>query len=162
MTQTDTENTVSYAEMQTNVVAHRAAAAYPGLQAPKDVDNLLNSLRDLVFLRSLDSDSIAEYLVILNSYLNFLLDQEFDLKWKIVYCKTNLDFIIGRELKNSAGFTFEEKTLDIMANHTVANRFAKEKAKLEILVLSTKALSDNLRNLIDAVRQMGWARKRQI
>lgn len=152
---------VNYEKMETAVALHKAECSYPLLEAPESIDALLASLRNLDFLRKLDPDTLYEYCTVLNGYLNFLLDKEFTLKAKIQFCQTNLDLIIGRELKHSTGFTFDEKVSDIKANHEVASNFVKEHAILNITLLSTKALTENLRPMIDSLRQMAWARKRR-
>ncbi len=127
---------------------------FPNISSPKDINDIIHSINNDNLL-NISVEDLLVYSTKLISYSLYLVHETNRIKAKIDWLESNIKHIVGKELANSRGFTFEEKNTDIRSNHELADKLEEQKlvesAKYEVmknLPFKIQALADQLNMII--------------
>jgi hypothetical protein len=132
----------------------------PEFAQSQDVKNFLESLSDLSFLKTQSSTELFENYVRLCSYSAFLLTKENRILAYINAYEHNIRSIVGKNLKESWGFTFEEKNHYIRANEPHCVELQNKKYQLQIQYDYLRGISQKIEKIADSIKNLGFEKNR--
>jgi hypothetical protein len=113
-------------DIATEIETTRASFNFPNLSSPNDINKIIGIITK-EDLTKVPVEELLDYSTKIVVYSLYLTHETNRIKAKADWIESQIRHIVGKELANSRGFTFEEKNIDIRANHDHASEFEQEK-----------------------------------
>lgn len=125
---------------------------FPDINIPEEIGEILNYTRAQLKMRdkqdlSLDGIQLAQYSIYLKSEIN---------KYQAIisWCNSNIDSIIGRELPNTQGYGYIEKSTLIKRNDATAFKLCGIKTLCECKLLSIDDMDKKFQFMIGCMKSL--------
>ena len=130
---------------------------FPSITAPKEIQELLNVSREDI--RNKDKEELSIDAVVLSQYAMYITIQMNKLRAKLSWCDFQIDSIIGRELSNTSGYGFQEKSLIIKRNDEVARSVEQVRSLLLIKLATLKDLDEKIKDISKAILSLQYVKE---
>lgn len=137
-------------EAATAVELFKASVSLPKFSAPKGIDDIIATISNGNFTAK-DPVQISEYAVKLEMYALYLTYETNKLEARLKWYESNIKHIVGKELKNSMGFTFQEKDADIRSNVELAALYEEEKLLVQHQLENFKKIAFKISSLVQVL-----------
>ena len=143
-----------------NLEIFKSDLYFPEFAQSQDIKNFLESLSDLSFLKTQSPTELFENYVRLCNYSAFLLSRENRLLTYINAYEHNIRSLVGKNLQESWGFTFEEKNHYIRANEPNCVELQNKKFELQVQYDYIRGIAQKIEKLADAIKNLGYEKNR--
>jgi hypothetical protein len=147
-------------EIRDKMEIFKAEIKLPDFQPPRGINEFIQSISDYNQLQAKGPIELFESAVLLEHYSTFLVLQENRLKAYINMCENNLRNIVGQNLANSFGFTFQEKDLYIRTHEDNAKELERKKNETQVKLDYIQFMGQKLHQLSDIVKSLGYQKSR--
>jgi hypothetical protein len=155
-------NRYSGSEFAENIQLFNANLHLPTIKPTDNIAQVISDLEDRDIVQSLTPDMIDEYIITLNMYSWFLQQESNKLRSKIVFYKSNLDNVVGKNLGETPYSFFTEKRLYIIANNDTAQNYDKHLLELESQLAIISMYDKQISNLCESLRNLRFSRKQVV
>lgn len=148
-------------DSQTEIENFKAEVYYPNIKPNKQVQEFLNEIGDIKYLKSLAPLQLAEYSVMLAHYSVYLTTVENRLKSYIGYCSGNIKHICSKNLDKTPFTWYAEKVDYITANEPNAAELDKERASAQAKLDMIVFLSQKISYLAETIKDLRFAKQKE-
>lgn len=145
-------------EIEKHIEKFRSTVHVPEIVVPANIENILNQTRQQLSAKS--REDIGYDMFELSQYAFYITMAYNKLKTTLAWCEGNLRSIIGRELDNTSGYGYNEKSLKIIRNDPNASKIDQIKILTEVKINSIENIerriefmSQSLRNILFSKEQ---------
>jgi len=145
------------AEIQEKMSEFKTGLKLINLSIPSEVETLLSASRD--YLKNMSSEELCIDSIRLAQYSLYLKSEINRLKSNITWCNANINSILGRELENTNGYGFTEKSLIIIRSDPVARDLEGIKSLCETQFVAIEDLDRKVDFLSSCVKNLAFERR---
>lgn len=146
-------------DIQEKMAGFREKFKLSSIVAPPEIEKILTASRE--YFKASSKEDLCYDAIKLSQFSLFIRNEANRLRANIAWCDANINSILGRELSNTQGYGFIEKSLIIKRNDITARELDGIKTTCDVQLKSIEDTDKKIEFMASCIKNLVFDRRNQ-